>query len=58
MYNLHGSLVLLVYTVLVFFLHVFVQDIVEGSRLDAIEQLLEPELLLLRYDIADTIGRC
>jgi hypothetical protein len=46
MYNLHYGLVLLVDAMLIFILHVFVQDLVKGGRLNGIEKLLEMELLL------------
>lgn len=46
MYNFDGSPVLLVDTVLIFILHVLVQDLMERGGLDGVEKLLEPELLV------------
>lgn len=46
MNNLQGMLVLLVNAMLVFVLHMGMQDLVEGAGLNRIEQFLEPELLL------------
>lgn len=48
MYNLHRRLVLLKDTMLIFILHILVQDHMESRGIDGVEKFLEPALFWRR----------